>query len=133
MTRTTSSTRDIRDARMVRVIRLPNGRDVRLATYVAAWKRLLVLDDEMPDTPVRGFGDWPMPAADVLRDLRAALDDRINRHAPGYGVGRKWHHDWQRAASQTARAVNTPRLIVRWAPTDLRARLAHRLATGSDL
>lgn len=109
-----------------RVITLPNGRAVGLGAYVRAWRLLLTT---RPDADIRGFTWHALPAADVLRELRYGLHDRINRHLPGYGRGRKWHHDWQRAASQCARAVNTPRLVVRWAPQDLRARLAHRLTT----
>lgn len=70
-------------------------------------------------------------AAEALRELRAGMHDRINQHAPSYGRGRKWDSDWQRTAHQTARAVNTPRLIVRWVPFEFRARLAHRLWSES--
>lgn len=109
-----------------RVIRLPNGRHVGLRAYVAAWRVLL---RTTPDANVRGFDYFTQTAGEVLAAFRAGLQDRINRHLPGYGRGRKWSSDWQRDAGHTARAVNTPRLIVRWAPLDLRARLAHRLTT----
>jgi Uri superfamily endonuclease len=86
-----------------RYVTLPNGKSCGLGKYVSAWRKLRTID---PDT---------------------SMHDRINRHLSGYGKGRKWHHDWQRAAIQTAYAVNTPRLIVRWVPWDLRHRLAHRI------
>lgn len=108
----------------LRVIRLPNGRLVGLGRYVAAWKALLGMG---PDEPVKGFDHFTMTAAEVLAAMREGLADRINQHARGYGLGRKWSSDWQRAAYLTAHEVNTPRLIVRWAPVDLRARLAHRI------
>lgn len=113
---------------MIRYIRLPNGRAVSVGAYVRAWRALLALDGA---ATVRDFGPWPEPASDVLRALRAGIHDRINRHTAAYGLGRKWAADWQRAAVQCAHAVNTPRLIVRWAPADLRARLAHRLTDGA--
>ncbi len=112
---------------MKRAIRLPNGKWCGLAAYVQSWRTVRALP---PEASVRGFGDWPEPAADVLRELRYGLHDRINRHIPSFGVGRKWDHDWQREVGHTARAVNTPRLIVRWVPAHLQGRLAHRITRG---
>jgi hypothetical protein len=103
---------------------LPNGRAVRPAVYVSAWRTLKGLP---PGELVKGFGYDPERADHVLREMRYGLHDRINRHLPGFGVGRKWHHNWQRAALQCASRVNTPRLVVRWVPADLKARLSHRL------
>lgn len=108
---------------------LPNGRRCSVAVYVAAWKQLKLVK---PDTSVRGFGDWPASAGDVLAELRRGLDDRINRHDPHYGRGRKWDHDWQRHALQTAQAANTPRLAIYYIMPDFRARLAHRLTALED-
>lgn len=110
---------------MIRVVTLPNGRQVPLRAYVAAWRVVR----KNPAESFKGFGHFSMTGAEIRRELLAGMHDRINRHAAGHGLGRKWDGDWQRAAEQTARAVNTPRLIVRWIPTDLRARLAHRLTT----
>jgi hypothetical protein len=107
-------------------VTLPNGKRCGLGVYVAAWRTILSL---APDTMLPGFDHFPSAARDVLRDLRNGMHDRINRHVPGFGKGRKWDQDWQRGAIQCAHAVNTPRLIVRWVPADLRARLSHRLAT----
>ena len=109
-----------------RVIRLPNGRRVTLGTYVRAWRALLTMK---PTDQVKGFDHFAEDASRILRELRRGMHDRINRHIPGYGRGRKWSHDWYRAAWRTSRDVNTPLLIVRWVPHDLRARLAHRLTT----
>lgn len=110
---------------MRRYITLPNGKRCSIPMYVKAWRLLLTLP---PQEPISGFSWWTESAADVLREIRAGMHDRINRHDPAYGVGRKWSPDWQRAAGHCARAVNTPRLIVRQIhPADLRARLSHRL------
>jgi hypothetical protein len=103
---------------------LPNGRRCGLGTYVLAWRTMLKMN---PQELVKGWGHFSEPAGYVLRELRAGMHDRINRHIPGYGRGRKWNADWQRAAGHCANAVNTPRLIVRWVPRDLYARLAHRI------
>ena len=106
------------------VIGLPNGRSVTIATYVAAWRRLR----EMPGARlVGGFYHEDEPAGQVLGAFRYGLHDRINRHVPGFGRGRKWDGDWQRAAIQTAGRANTPRVILDWVPTEFRARLRHRL------
>ena len=107
-----------------RVVVLPNGRAVRLSAYVAAWRVVL---RSPPDMEFKGWDHFATPAGRILAELRRGLHDRINRHVAGYGHGRKWSDDWQRAAAYTADHVNTPRLIVRWCPPDLRRRLAHRL------
>lgn len=118
----------------VNTIRLPNGRSVRIATYVNAWRvlRAQLGPGHSPmhhDSLINGWDHFPTLASDVLRDIRFGLHDRINQHIPGYGVGRKWDSMWQTETMRTARAVNTPRLAVRWVPHGFRARLAHRLNT----
>ncbi|MBR0998794.1 hypothetical protein ABIF65_003723 [Bradyrhizobium japonicum] len=113
-----------------RYVRLADGRAIGLGRYVAAWKACKALPD---GTPIgRGVDGYGQTAAEALRDLRAGLADRINRHSPGYGRGRKWSADWQRHAMQAASAVNTPRLIVRWLPGDLMKipRLRARVEAG---
>lgn len=101
----------------MRYVTLGDGRTIGLGKYVAAWRACLELP---PSAPIgRGVDGLGQTAAAALRDLRAGLDDRINRNVPGYGIGRKWSSDWQRAALQASAQVNTPRLIVRWLPADL--------------
>lgn len=110
-----------------RYVTLGNGRRVGLASYVAAWRACLAAD---PAQPIRMdlHGLPGSTAADVLRQFRDGLHDRINRHIPGYGVGRKWSPDWQREAIHFAAQVNTPRLVVRYLPKDFRGlRFMHRL------
>lgn len=118
--------------RPIRYITLPNGRRALLAAYCYSWRQMKQAE---PDKPIRGFDLFAMPAADILREIRRGVHDRINRHIPGYGVGRKWDDDWQRDALHTARRVNTPRLIVRETevhPVELRPRLAHRITAWED-
>lgn len=110
-----------------RVIRLPNGRTCGLAKYVASWRLTITLAAQNPNQEVSGWQWFSVPLSSVLRDLRDGMHDRINRHIAGYGKGRKWDGNWQRAAGNCARDVNTPRLVVRCVPAEFRARLAHRL------
>lgn len=111
-----------------RVVRLGSGQVVTLGTYVAAWRRARAAP---PDASFRGspcgWAGIEEPAGEILRQFRAGMDARINQHLPWFGRGRRWGPEWQAEASRLARAVNTPRLIVRWAPPEFRARLAHRI------
>lgn len=116
-----------------RVVVLADGRRVGLGAYVAAWRHVRKAP---PGSMIRGApgshrADWDS-AAVALRQFRTGMHDRINRHLPGYGHGRKWSSDWQRAAIQTAGLVNIPRVRVHWIPRDLAGRLAHRLARADD-
>jgi hypothetical protein len=88
---------------MRRVILLPNGHRCTLGTYVAAWRTLRALPAGME---VKGWLHFPEPAGAILRDLRAGMHDRINRHDPSYGTGRKWSTEWQINARRDARIVN---------------------------
>jgi hypothetical protein len=114
-----------------RYITLGGGRQVSLGVYVRAWRTVLAA------SPSASFAGSPCDArcpadrAQILREFRKGLHDRINRHLPWYRVGRKWDNDWQRATYQAAIAVNTPRLIISWLPHWLKGRFAHRLA-GRD-
>ena len=116
-----------------RSINLGNGCCVSLGGYVRAWKQAKTLPPETGVKIVPGQW-WPGTVADVLRELNYGLHDRINRHDPGYGCGRKWASDWWRSARHTANAVNMPRVIVRppQIPMEFRARLAHRLTWPDD-
>lgn len=115
----------------MRYVDLGNGKTVSLRAYIRGWKAALELPPkvEVRDCPGT-FG--PASIEHVLCRLRDGLHDRINRHDPRYGRGRKWDPDWQRDAVQTAHRVNTPRLIVRWVPKDLQSRLQHRLHTEEE-
>lgn len=106
-------------------ITLGCGRTIGLGRYVAAWKACL---DLPPRTYVgRGVDGWGQTAGEALADLRRGLDDRINRHLPWYGKGRKWSYEWQKDTMQAAWRINHPRLIIDWLPPHLKARFHHRL------
>lgn len=116
---------------MTRVIQLPKGNAVPIPTYLAAWRALKALPG---DREVTGWEWYPVPAGRILDAMMAGVHDRINRHQPGYGRGRHWDPDYDRAMRHAARAVNTPRLRVRVSevPSCLRARLAHRLTSPAE-
>ena len=99
---------------------------VSVRQYVQTWRSVKAAD---AGTRYKSSlcGWWPATREEILAQFWEGLDDRINRHIAGYGKGRKWDADWQRAARNTATSVNTPRLIVRWVPAEFRQRLAHRL------
>jgi len=112
-----------------RCIVLPNGRRVSLSTYVAAWRTLKAID---PKQQIEGFDWFSMAAGDVLKELRRGLADRINRHDPAYGQGRKWDYQWQIETWRASRNLNTPRLAIHWLPPWLKARFSHRLMSWDD-
>lgn len=110
-----------------RVITLPNGKACGLPRYCAAWRALRALP---ADARIVGFDHFPEPAERVLRALRRGLHDRINRHDPAFGKGRKWDHSWQTDALRVAIKVNDPRLAIHAPelPLEWRERFAHRLS-----
>ena len=111
---------------MTRAVRIPTGRMVTLGAYCSAWRTVKAMP---PRQLVPGWSHFPEEAADILGDLRDGMHDRMSRHLPWWGKGRKWEGDWQRAALQCSRRVNAWRVVVRPGdvPHDFRARLAHRI------
>lgn len=101
-------------------------RAVSVRAYVAAVKRAKA----EPSTTFRAGLEtwWPTAGLEVRGQFNRALHARINSRIPGYDVGRKWQPQWQADAMRAAHDVNTPRLAIRWLPSDLRARFAHRLS-----
>lgn len=117
-----------------RVVTLGSGRRVTLGAYVRAWRMVRASD------PAAEFFGSPCgdlraveTAGESLRQFRAGMVDRINRHLPGYGRGRKWSPDWQRGAYDMAWRMRS-RIVTRVGdcPTELRSRLAHRLCLPND-
>jgi len=114
----------------VKTIRLGNGHSVSLKAYVAAVKAV-----DPARTYDHGLTGWaPVTGATVLAEFREGVHDRINRHDPTYGKGRKWASEWFWDTMRAARALNTPRLRVYASevPMWLRERVAHRLADRAD-
>lgn len=112
-----------------RYIILGDGKPVTLASYVEAWRYCRAAD---PATFLRRTPNgWPGYAGEALAQFRGGLHDRINRHLPGYGTGRKWSDDWQRETLQAASRLNTPRLIIDWLPPHLKGRFSHRLRNAA--
>jgi hypothetical protein len=86
-----------------RVNLLPSGKRCSPPTYCQCWRTLKTLD---PDTEVKGWEWYPYKATEILRELRYGLHDRINRHIPGFGRGRKWSTDYQITLRREAQVVN---------------------------
>lgn len=117
-----------------RYIMLGCGRRIGLARYVEAWKACLALD---PKTWIgRGVDGLGQNAGEALRDLRRGLHDRINRHIPGFGQGRKWDSDYQRHIGHIANRLNMRCIIwqveTRCWPTEWQSRFAHRITPDSE-
>lgn len=112
---------------MKHIITLPNQRQVTAGTYAAAWRAIKA----KPDAFFPGWDYFPISGREILKAMRDGLHDRINRHIPQ--AGRKWDADAQGDLWRLARAVNTPRLIVRrqaFGPEARRiidSRLTHRV------
>lgn len=110
-----------------RVVKLGNGKVITLATYVAGWRK--VKQDDPSTKYKHGLsGWWSDSAQEILADYRKGLHERINRHIPEFGKGRKWSTDWYWQMWRTSRELNTPRLAIHWLPFELRERFAHRLS-----
>lgn len=119
------------ERRVVRVITLGNGKQVRLGNYVAGWKR--AKKSKRGTRFNHGLcGWWSLTREEILREFNEGLHDRINRHIPWFGKGRKWNQDWQREMGHAAFLLNNPKLIIDWLPQDLKVRFARRLRNGND-
>lgn len=122
---------------MQRVVTLGNGKQVSLGAYVRGWKEVLTV---APDTQYKHglSGYFSASAAEILRDYRRGMHDRINRRAGGHVLapetkrGRKDCSDWFYLMFRTSRDLNHPRLVIHWLPLELRERFAHRLADRDD-
>lgn len=116
----------------IRFVTLGDGKRVPLGLYVATWRHLL---GEPPDREYdRSLCEsFPATAHEILAQFMNGLVDRINRHDPRYGRGRKWDPDWQHHAHNDARAINdaSRRRVIHWTSEittdDWRTRFAHVL------
>jgi hypothetical protein len=87
-----------------------------------------------PDRPFVCTSTWGdvLTAREWLRWFQDCLMRKIASHEPA-PTGRKHSDTWQLECERLARAVNTPRLIVRYCPIpEYRERLAHRLTGRED-
>jgi hypothetical protein len=113
-----------------------------LGNYVAFVKRAIAYPNASCWGGLKTEG--PTTGRDIRWEFLEGVHDRINQAVPYRLRGhveprlprwRKLSLDWQRAALQLARRVNTPRLIVREneVPPEFRRRLAGRLTRLEDL
>ena len=114
----------------IRVIRTASG-TVTLGAYVKAWREVKAAP---AGTEFRSSlcGWAPETRETILSQFQDGLAGRINRHIPGFGVGRKWASEWQHETRYAARQLNCPRLVIRWLPAWLKKRFAQRLADGLE-
>ena len=110
-----------------RYVTLGDGRKIGLGRYVAAWRATLAAPDNARFAGSPRDPRHPCDRATVLREFREGMDDRINRSLPYYGHGRKWDVDWYWAMWRASRELNNPRLVIRYLPTEIRSRFAHRI------
>lgn len=100
------------EQRFVRVITLGSGASFTLGAYATAWKRARqAMLDGVPALNADLVGashQFRNPTEVVLRQFRDGMQDRINRHDPAFGKGRKWTPDWQFAARRVAEFANAP-------------------------
>lgn len=119
------------------VVKLGDGRNMPVGAYAEAWKKAKSMP---PDAPVRGTPSDPAgggTAKDVVREMRAGMEDRINRKDPRYGKGRKWDDTWQNDARRLKDTLGRKSEVPAGEahPVELRPRLAEagRLAEGTPL
>lgn len=98
-----------------RVIILGGGKRIGLGDYVRTLRRVFSADPSI-QYPYSLRGWAPADGATIAREFLDGVHDRINQRLPGFGEGRAWRSDAQRAMLQDARKINRAsgeRLIVR--------------------
>lgn len=110
-------------------------RSVTLAGYISAWNAVKAAPAGATFSESLRSGKWTGGShsrEEILGQFSEGLHDRINRHLPWFGRGRKWDHDWQMETRRAADQVNQPRLRIHWLPEWLRARFSHRICRRDD-
>lgn len=90
-------------------IRIPSGRSIPVGQYAAAWKKLKTVP---PTAQVPNWDHFDTDAAEVLRDMRYGMMDRINRKDPRYPKGRRAGADYDRALAQFTMYARNPRVVI---------------------
>lgn len=103
------------------------SRRIPVPVYVAGIKAAIANPDQIFKHGLTNW--WPTAGADIRREFREALADRINARDPRRPAGRKTADQWQRSAHRVAWNLNGRRIFTREreCPAELRQRLAHRL------
>jgi hypothetical protein len=121
-------------------ITLPNGRACGIGAYARGWKRIkeqCADGTHWEQSTVTNWDHFPVSAIDVLRDLRAAMHDRINRHDTTNRAafsartdGRWWQ--WKRDQRALHDSINNRVRVYQFETPDVRARFSHLLSTHED-
>lgn len=106
-------------------------RTLTLGQYCVAWRTVKAAPAET-EFKESLCGWWPESRETILGQFSYGVHDRINRHLPWFGKGRKWHDDWQRETLQAAQRINQPRLIIDWLPGWLKGQYAQRLRSAIE-
>jgi hypothetical protein len=118
------------------VVTLPGGRAVGLRSYVDGWRKVRLQCTVNPRQHVNGWNWYPVPAADILRDLERGMHDRINRHDRTRCAGwRKLDAEYQhRLHADAYRLRNIARRIrvYQFETEEARLRFAHLLSHHGD-
>jgi hypothetical protein len=112
------------------VITLGSGIKIDVRDYAKMWRRVLAAPPGSTFTQSL-CNWWPSSRDELLEQFRDGMHDRINRHIPGYNVGRKWDADWQNDTWRASREVNSRR-ILDYLPPWLCDRFAQRLRRNRD-
>src|SRR4051794_18479032 len=86
------------------IIRTASG-SVTLAQYCDAWRRVIA---SPAGAIFKSSLMWvfnPTSREEILREFREGVNDRINRHIPGYGRGRNWSEREQTGLMRDARRL----------------------------
>lgn len=108
-----------------RFVTLGSGRKVGLGAYTRAWRQAKKMpsDASVRETPSGRAGST---AGQALREFRAGMHDRINRHVKGHAAGRKWGDDYQAGARHAANNLRAGVRLHADAPKDIQRKLSHR-------
>jgi hypothetical protein len=78
-------------------------RKIGLRQYVQAVKLAKAHKTERFSTGLTCW--WPCTGEDVVNQFRTGMHDRINRHLPHFGKGRKWKSIYQTELSRDCRRI----------------------------
>jgi hypothetical protein len=83
-----------------------------------------------------GFSEVPLSAGEVLLSMRHGLHDRINRHIPWHGRGRRWEDGYFMSLWRDSRRLqdlHDLRVVIhQFESNEARTRFSHLLADAAS-